>query len=212
MTQSSAQTLLVRDLPADAPATYRDNVINAWKRATAAERAAGAVWYREAHSHAALIGDMAGLSGQDAIDHGAGILAVLSPQLEWSRNVSEAYRLAVAWHAGDTAVLSELTAYPANVDKASRILAGERAGDVVGGPKVTAFYRAIAGHTGGPVIDRHATRIATAYSFAAVTPATFKVVQAAYIDAAATLNVDEHTVQAATWLTCKRELAEENAR
>jgi len=207
MTQSQAQTLYVRDLPADASTVYPDAIINDWRRATATERAAGAAWYREARGHAALIGELAGLSGQDATDHGAGILAVLSPQLEWSRNIAEAYRLAVAWHARDYSVIDELTAYPNNIDKASRILAGELARDVVSGPKVSAFWRAIAGHPGGPVIDRHATRVATSHAFAAVTASTYRTVSAAYVTAAETLSVDVHTLQACTWLVCKRDLA-----
>jgi hypothetical protein len=43
--------------------------------------------------------------------------------------------------------------YPRNVEKAVRIWEGERPLDVLGGPKVTAFYRAIMGDAGAAVID-----------------------------------------------------------
>jgi hypothetical protein len=210
MTVGPSQTLYVRDLPSDAPSVYADNIVSVWRMATAQERAAGAVWYREARSHAACIGDLLGLTGQEAIDAGAGVMAVLSPQLEWSRNIAEAYRLTVAWVDNDTAVLNELMAFPRNVDKASRILAGESAAEVVSGPKVTAFYRAIAGHPGGPVIDRHATRVATANEYSAVTTSTYYTVQSAYVSAARMLRVNEHTLQATVWLTCKRERSDDS--
>ena len=79
--------------------------------------------------------------------------------------------------------------------------------EYVRGPKVSAFHRAIAGLPGGPVIDRHATRVATGYGYDSVSNGAYALVQAAYVDAAERVGVDVHTVQATTWLACKRELA-----
>jgi hypothetical protein len=200
MTVQLGETLYARDLPSQR--AMRASIRAVWARSTSEERRQGRVWYASAREHAACIADLAGLTPE----HGAGILAALSPQLEWGRNIEEAYRLTVAWVDGDTSVLDTLTAYPANVDKASRILAGEHPDVVLGGPKVTAFYQAIAGLPGGPVVDRHATRVATRGRYTAVTRSTYDAVQRAYVAVADRLGVDVHTLQAATWLTCKREL------
>jgi len=181
-----------------------DNIIRTWNRSTHAERAAGAAWYSDARDHAAGVGDLVGAG----LRAGAGAIAVLSPQVEWSVNVREAY--AVACDVADDVMPNEhaFAAFPSNVEKAWAILSDpSTVDDVVSGPKVSAFYRAIAGLPGGPVIDRHATRVATAHAHDSVTRATYKLVQDAYVSAAARIGQDEHALQATTWLVCKRDLA-----
>lgn len=197
-----ADTLLVRHgLEQE---TMVDNVLRTWQRATHAERLAGASWYSDARDHAACIGDLAGAG----LRAGAAAIAVLSPQVEWSVNVREAYAVACDVADGRLSEDGTFAAFPANVGKAWSVLSDPSCiDDMVSGPKVTSFYRAIAGIPGGPVIDRHATRVATAHRFDAVTEATYYRVQAAYVDAAARLGQDEHALQATVWLVCKRDLA-----
>lgn len=198
-------SLRVKDIPADAATRYPAAIIDTWHRATPDERQRGAEWYADAREHAGRLGIILGYAGPEAIERGAAIIAVLSPQLEWSRNVAEAY--AVVWAHRDGQQLPRVTAYPANVAKARAILAGGRPADVVSGPKVSSFYRAIVGAPTGPVVDRHATRVATGHEYAAVTKGAYRTVQEAYETAADILGVDPHTLQAATWLVCKRDLA-----
>jgi hypothetical protein len=181
----------------------RGHIIAAWGCTTPDERARGAAWYAEANEHAACIGDLVG-AGTRA---GAAALAVLSPQVEWGVNIREAYQVACDVADGILSAENTYAAFPINVEKAWSILSDPSIIDAtVSGPKVTAFYRAIAGLPGGPVIDRHATRIATAHKYDAVSRSTYGAVQSAYIDAARILGLDEHTLQAATWLVCKRQL------
>jgi hypothetical protein len=181
-----------------------DNILRTYRRASAAERAAGANWYSEARDHAHGIGDLVG----HGLRAGAAALAVLSPQVEWSTNIREAYAIACDVADGILSADGTFAAFPVNVGKAWTVLNDPSTIDEqVSGPKVSAFYRAIAGLPGGPVVDRHATRVATAHRFDAVTEATYKLVQRAYVDAAARIGADEHALQATTWLVCKRDLA-----
>jgi len=181
-----------------------DNVLSVWERSTADERAHGATWYDDARGHAALIAELAGI---DPIA-GAAVIAVLSPQVEWSVNLREAYTLAIAYRDGTLPDANAFRAFQRNVDKAWGCLSmPDLWPEYVRGPKVSAFHRAIAGLAGGPVIDRHATRVATGYGYDAVSNGAYRLVQSAYEDAALRVGVDVHTLQAATWIACKRELA-----
>lgn len=196
------RTLLLRDTPShDAMVS---NVLAVLSRSTPGELAYGEAWYIDARCHAALIADIAGISS----DAAAGIIAVLSPQTEWTDNLREAYELATAHAEERYPSLESFRSYPANQAKALAILeTPDAVGSIVRGPKVSAFWRAITGALGGPVIDRHATRVATGYGYSAVTEAAYYLVQQAYVDAATLAGMDVHHLQATVWLTCKRELA-----
>ena len=67
--------------------TMVDNILSVWGRSTCDERARGATWYDDARGHAALVADIAGIPPIA----GAAVIAVLSPQVEWSVNLREAY-------------------------------------------------------------------------------------------------------------------------
>ncbi len=194
--------ILVRECPPTR--VLASSIIGAWHRSRAGERTLGAQWYAEAHGHASLIGELVGLD----VYAGAGALAVLSPQNEWTVNIREAYDIATLTAAGVLPEDGGYSAFPINVAKSWDILSGSLTADqVVSGPKVRPFWRAIAGLPGGPVIDRHATRIATDYTHDGVTDASSLLISAGYELAASILARDVHAVQATTWLVCKRELA-----
>jgi hypothetical protein len=194
-------TLLVRHGLSEADMVT--NILRTWRRSTSAERAGGSNWYSEARDHAAGIGDLVGAG----LQVGAAALAVLSPQVEWTVNVREAYAVACDVADGILSDDNSYAAFPINVGKAYTVLSDPATLDeTVSGPKVSAFYRAIAGLPGGPVVDRHATRVATAHRFDTVTRATYRAVSAAYVRAAAILGHDEHALQATCWLVCKRDL------
>lgn len=78
----------------------------------------------------------------------AGIIAVLSPQLQWDRNKRLAAQvMREGWPEEGCLVR--------NAEKARRIWRGEDPEDVLSGPKVTAFYRAILGDESAVVLDGH---------------------------------------------------------
>lgn len=83
----------------------------------------------------------------------AGVLAALSPAVEWGRNMVEAEIMIARTNES-----FRYSTYQANVTKAKRILAGEPPWKVLGGNKVRSFYLAIMEpwRRDVVVVDRHA--------------------------------------------------------
>jgi hypothetical protein len=103
------------------------------------DEAAG--WYRNSRRTARRLARQYG----GGLGRAAGIIAALSPQVQWKVNVRMAEdMLRDGWATGQTY---------ANLLKAERILQGERPLTVLGGPKVRAFYRAMMGDEDAAVID-----------------------------------------------------------
>lgn len=123
-----------------------DNILSVYRAARPEQLAAGMSWYPDAHTFALAI------SNGD-LHKGAGVVAALSPQMPWSRNMTYAARAFVdGFASGNTG---------ANNEKANRILQGALPLDVLGGNKVRAFFANIVDPTGTEVtIDRHAFDIA----------------------------------------------------
>jgi hypothetical protein len=185
------------------------NITKLYRQATADDRVAGRGWYATAREVAESL---------DPADptRAAAVLAVLSPQLSWKRNVTEARNA----YAG-----RPIKTLGRNADKARRILAGEDPEDVVSGPKVRAFWRTIADPTDprAVVIDRHAIDIAAGRVLGEKTRGGFLGRAGAYDDvcdayrrAARLLSKEYGTalspaaVQATTWVTWRREYAVAN--
>jgi hypothetical protein len=98
-------------------------------------------WYRQARRAARKLSAKHGCTLAVA----AGVVAALSPRVRWSANINGADHILGGGDAGP--------GFNRNVEKACRIRDGERPLDVLGGPKVTAFYRAIMGDEEAAVID-----------------------------------------------------------
>lgn len=176
--------------------TYTENILSCYRRATAAEHAAGMVWYNDAHALALEL-------SPDDVWRGAGVIAALSPLKEWSLNVRYARR------AFETGIVSGNM--PMHNAIAQRILDGEHPLDVMRGDKTRNFTMAIAtdGLSDVATIDRHAHDIAMAEVF---TDDTRKIGKRIYRDmahayalVAADVNVSVNQIQAITWITWKRE-------
>lgn len=168
------------------------NVLAVWETATAAHRASGMEWYALAHRIAHDI------SGGDVV-RGAGVLAALSPQKEWNLNIRLAAR------AFETGVATGNTG-PCN-DKANAILAGANPLDVMGnGLKTRNFYANILDPNcpEAVTIDRHAYDVALAERAVGnkrynLTPTRYAAFTAAYVEAATSLDILPHQLQAVTW-------------
>ena len=178
--------------------SYR-NIIKCYESATLESIQDGATWYREAQDIAIVIGRLGGYKDHQALFVGAGILAALSPQVEWGDNIQWAIQLVVKGIRKQTW---------RNHDKAVRILQGEKPNDVLGGNKVRAFYKAIVAPSGSgePVIDRHAVAI---YMGRTVTEKELRYLQnskvmlrlqGAYKKASNQVGIHHHELQAITWL------------
>lgn len=177
--------------------SYR-NIVKFYNTSTPDVQYEGSKWYSDARDMAMVVGKLAGYKYHQALFVGAGILAALSPQVEWGDNIQWAIELVVANRRKQTW---------ANHNKALRIKQGEHPMDVLGGRKVIAFYMAIVAPfgSGAPVVDRHAVAI---YMGRTVSEkelgflSTKKVmdrIQWAYKKAGKELGVHHHQVQSVTW-------------
>lgn len=87
------------------------------------------------------------------------VVAILSPGLEWTRNLMDANTLIGAWKNHHS--VASVGAYgKRNTSKAIRVLEGERIESIIdsfGSPKVWAFYQSILDPENAtiPVIDQH---------------------------------------------------------
>lgn len=178
------------------------NIVRVWEQATDAELAKGINWYRDANALAVL------LSPSDP-SQAAGVLAALSPMMDWEQNMKLGIR-AYADGSASGALFS-------NVEKANRILNGEAPLDVLGGNKVRAFYGCINDPSSESVcIDRHAFDIAVGRvtnneSRAALSrKGVYESFEKAYVRAAKVLSarlgtpVSASEVQAVTWCVWRR--------
>jgi hypothetical protein len=179
---------------------YVGNIINIWNQATEDQIVRGRAWYRTAHDLAELI------SGGDVI-MGAGVLAALSPQTEWSQNVRRAADAFTdgrpSRHLGDA------------LRKAQRIMNGEDPLLVLPrDSKTWSFYRCIVDPNDhdAVVIDRHAHDVAAGDTYGSrdrglSNRSRYASVALAYARAASILGESPSTVQAVTW-TVWREITE----
>ena len=129
--------------------SYR-NIVDAYHSASPASHAEGDRWYTDAHGIAKQVSS---LLGSEDVKIGSGILAALSPQMEWGDNVTEAIQLCSTGKASRQTKVNE--------DKAILIAQRQDPDTILGGEKVVPFYHAILNPTGQdkPVIDRHAIAI-----------------------------------------------------
>lgn len=175
---------------------YVANIVSAWHDATPDDKARGRAWYPVAH-------DLADVIGNGDARKGAGLIAALSPQCGWSRNVKlaeDASNGDVHGSTGDT------------LDKVRAILADTDPSDVLPGDKKTGhFYRNILDPTDpDPVtIDRHAHDVAIGETYGnrdrGLGNATrYATLAHAYREASRRLGELPNVVQAVTWVRQRR--------
>jgi hypothetical protein len=177
--------------------SYR-NIVDAYHSASPASHAEGERWYTDAHGIAKQI---SGMLDSDDVRMGAGILAALSPQMEWGDNITEAIQLCSTGKSPRQTKVNE--------DKAILIGCGNNPDDILGGEKVVPFYHAIVNPAGQglPVVDRHAIWI---YYGKPVTERqlnsvfgrkkVMRRIQSAYIRAGREIGQHYNVVQATTWV------------
>lgn len=172
-----------------------DRILDAWQETTQEERYRGIVWYPNAHEIAVGIARRSGYSVSDI----AGVIAALSPGLDWEMNVRSAQNAVL----GRVPVLG----YGPNRAKAKRILDGEHPECVLGGLKVCAFYRLIrdGGNDIDVCVDGHAANMALGRGKLPLresdtSPEQQKLVARAFRLASVEIGEQACAVQAATWL------------
>lgn len=177
-----------------------NNILAVWQRATLKARTEGESWYVEAFQ---LAHDLAGEFGCEPVD-AAGVIAVLSPQLDWDTNkVAAREFFEDGWTKYQTRV---------NNDKASWVTAGDHS--QIKGPKVRAFWQAIIDPYGesDPCIDRHAVAVYCGRTVSDRERAGLERVgvrdriQKAYRKVAKLVGQPVHVVQAVTWVQWRDEV------
>lgn len=161
------------------------------------EHSDGRQWYPAARSIAQIVASGLGIP----VEHGAGIVAALSPQCSWDENVVRALAFA---DGDDVAGLAD------GLGKAKRIAAGEHPETVLGGRKVRSFYRNIIGQHSAVTVDRHAVAIVfdRALSDREIKilerPGPYSLIAAAYRSVARRHGFAPAELQAITWLAWRR--------
>jgi hypothetical protein len=177
-------------------ATYAENIVECFYRATDSEYAEGMSWYNDTH-------DIALSLTPDNVWRGAGVIAAFSPQQNWEQN------LAFATRACKTGIATGHTTMMCG--QAQRILDGEHPLDVLGGMKVRAFAAAIAtnGQSDIATIDRHAHDIAMGRVFTQkerkIGKRLFRVMSEHYRQAAMEIGIATAQMQATTWVVWRNE-------
>jgi hypothetical protein len=168
-------------------------ILALYDETTEETRIAGELWYQVAREECELLAAEFNIT----IVQACGIVAALSPNLRWDRNIKA---------ARDILTGHNTTAYPANEYKARRIMSGETPLDVLGGLKVRAFYSNIlnGGMDDVVTIDGHAFNaaygLAQPVKHANVTPRQNVTLQRAYRVAARMRGTTGPAMQATVWV------------
>jgi hypothetical protein len=170
--------------------------VRCYREADRATVAAGLTWYNDAHSVAVTLDPR-------NPHRAAGVIAALSPRIQWARNLE----LAAHVFATDGEATGTLGA---SCRAAAAIYAGADPLDVLSGPKVRAFYALIADPTDAQTVcvDRHAIDIALGVRMTCVERDAYALNRdglygrfaRAYQRAAEVLSHTPAQVQAVTWL------------
>lgn len=189
--------------------------------ATSQEVQLGCDWYPSALSIAARIGEKYGLSAQTV----AGVIAALSPNNRWERNIIDAENIIKCWAAGGTRtdmLNVKVCTYGKMKAKAVEILKNSERQretlivDILNGKKIIEFYNCITNPTLNDVcIDGHAYSVwfgqrLTMKEVPAIGKKLREQIKTDYRDACTFINEElccffsPADIQAITWVTHKR--------
>jgi len=187
------------------------NILKVYRRATTDDIANGYKWYDEAKTYASIISGLSGVKLNTVI----GVMAALSPNNKWERNIADCERMCWAWVKGDDLSDFKVSCYNTMKLKAWSILednlvSDDEILDRLNGQKIRSFYSNIRG-LDEVTIDGHALNIALGVRQGLTTDKTnmskkvYKQMQDVYVRAAKRVDIKPHVLQAITWTTWKRE-------
>ena len=190
---------------------FVSNILSVYYSASITERIEGTEWYCAAQRIASGFSEQYGVSLQTA----AAVMAVLSPQKAWTKNIDEASRVLDMFSrtlsAAEASKTPKLFCTGAQRAKLLQILSGEKtAEEVITSPKVLAFYCGIltGGQTDSVCVDGHAVNIANegtrriGISAAKTpTPKQYLAYAEAYREAGCIVGLTGTQMQAVTWVT-----------
>ena len=180
------------------------NIISVYRDADETQHAEGLLWYDNAQKAAYLIA----LKYDVPVYIVAAVIAALSPNNKWTRNVPNADALIGAFISGDGLLSVKVSTYHAMKQKAWDILAArpdyDGAKRMLKGQKITSFFCDIMGEF-NVTIDGHARNIAYGERIGLTDDRTnigkkeYRALQAAYEEAARRVGLMPYQLQAITW-------------
>lgn len=189
---------------------YVKNILSVYRQASDADKDAGILWYARAKVAAHDIA----LRYDVPIRIVVGVMAALSPNNRWERNVKDAERLIAAYLEGDDIESVSVSTYNKMRSKAWSILDAMPSDDqhvmrILNGQKIKSFFSNIMGHD-TCTVDGHARNIAFAERVGLTDSRTtigkklYQELQDAYAVAAHAHNLKAYEMQAITWVVWKR--------
>lgn len=186
------------------------NILKVYRQATQYEYAVGIQWYPSAKSQASTI----------ALQHGVplrivvGVIASLSPNNKWERNLKDASNMFAVFLRGDPVDVCKPCTYTKMRDKAWSVIEQMPETDaevetILKGQKIVSFFRNIMGYD-TCTIDGHAYNIARGKRAVLTSEETdmgkkeYLTLQAAYQRAAKRVGLKVYELQAITWVVWKR--------
>ena len=191
-----------------------ENILAIYKMATPEEKRDGIVWYADALRDCTRIA----LDTSVPLHIVVGVVASLSPNNKWERNIQNAKDLIHACVNGDGIDSVKVCTYHKMKEKAWSILEAMPDHDgvitILNGQKIVSFYRNIMGDD-TCTIDGHARNIAYAERVGLTDDKTnigvkeYRTLQAEYVQAAKRTRVNGRALkafelQAITWVTWRR--------
>jgi len=187
------------------------NILKVYRRATTEDIANGQEWYDRAKRYAKTISKKTGVHLHTVI----GVMAALSPNNKWKRNVADCERMVQAWKSGEELSDFKVSCYNTMKLKAWSILEDNLTSDDdiltrLNGQKIRSFYSNIRG-LDEVTIDGHALNIALGKVQGLTSgktnmgKKTYIEMQKVYVRAAKRVDIPAHVLQAITWTTWKRE-------
>jgi len=182
--------------------------------ATTQEVQLGVDWYPSAFAIASRMGCRHAVSTLTA----AGVIAALSPNNKWERNIKDAENVIMAYrHGTDEDVMAvRCCTYTKMQEKALKVLnSATPIEEVLNGPKIIEFYHCITGDETDVCIDGHAYSVwfgerLTMKEVPSIGKKLRERIKQDYKDATAFINDDlaenylPSQIQAITWVTHKR--------
>ena len=167
-------------------------IINAYNNANQSDKEIGLSWYQRAHNECILLSQVFDLSLPKVV----GVVAALSPNNKWNRNLVD------AWNFLDSPSMdTKVCTYKTQRAKALRILdsigSDEEIQGILNGPKTKNFYENILYYS-------TSTRVTVdlwVYRFVGLknSAKNFQEVEAAFQEAASSLSIQPHQLQAVIW-------------
>lgn len=192
------------------------NIVGTYLLSTGVEKSEGESWYARAMSAAQIISNSTGVN----VHRVAGVIAALSPNNRWERNLIDAENVCKVYINGDVGDVMnvKVCTYGKMLVKAVNILQCDNISEIPGilnGRKIRAFYECIIGKSDAVVVDGHAYSIwigerLTMKQVPNIGIKLYANITADYIQATKEINDKFNTnlmpfqVQAITWVAWRR--------